>query len=74
MTVRCLADPDHPDVVFDVDPKLAARLGIRPSQGIRPGHGVLLLVRPDGHVGFRSGPDDHDGLSAYLKRWSLLAS
>jgi 2-polyprenyl-6-methoxyphenol hydroxylase-like FAD-dependent oxidoreductase len=68
MTVRCLADPDHPDVVFDVDPNLAARLGIR------PGHGVQLLVRPDGHVGFRSGPDDHDGLSAYLKRWSLLAS
>jgi 2-polyprenyl-6-methoxyphenol hydroxylase-like FAD-dependent oxidoreductase len=32
----------------------------------RPGHGVVA-VRPDGHVGYRSGAADPDGLRAWLR-------
>jgi 2-polyprenyl-6-methoxyphenol hydroxylase-like FAD-dependent oxidoreductase len=32
---------------------------------------AVYLVRPDGHVGYRSGSIDRDGLTAYLRRWVL---
>ncbi|GAB3523624.1 FAD-dependent monooxygenase [Phytohabitans suffuscus] len=31
--------------------------------------GAIVLVRPDGHIGYRSGPDGADGLDAYIGRW-----
>ncbi|MDQ7910609.1 FAD-dependent monooxygenase [Phytohabitans sp. ZYX-F-186] len=34
----------------------------------RPGK-AILLVRPDGHIGYRSGPEGVDGLNAYIGRW-----
>jgi hypothetical protein len=33
------------------------------------GHLGLCLVRPDGHIGYRSGGCDLTGLHAYLRRW-----
>ncbi|MEU5721891.1 FAD-dependent monooxygenase [Micromonospora sp. NPDC047738] len=37
--------------------------------GLAPGVAGLLLVRPDGHLGYRSGGGDLTGLAAYLRRW-----
>jgi 2-polyprenyl-6-methoxyphenol hydroxylase-like FAD-dependent oxidoreductase len=37
--------------------------------GVRPGQSALHLIRPDGHVGFRSGPTGWPSLVAYLDRW-----
>jgi hypothetical protein len=30
---------------------------------------AIYLVRPDGHVGYRSGSSDATELAAYLRRW-----
>jgi 2-polyprenyl-6-methoxyphenol hydroxylase-like FAD-dependent oxidoreductase len=30
---------------------------------------TITLVRPDGHIGYRSGPGGFDGLNAYIGRW-----
>ncbi|MER6593340.1 hypothetical protein ABT214_16095, partial [Micromonospora purpureochromogenes] len=37
--------------------------------GLAPGASAAYLVRPDGHVGYRSGGTDLTGLTAYLDRW-----
>jgi 2-polyprenyl-6-methoxyphenol hydroxylase-like FAD-dependent oxidoreductase len=34
---------------------------------------TILLVRPDGHIGYRSGPRGAAGLRAYLERWLTAA-
>ena len=55
--------PERPvpeDLIYDPMGKLHERL-----VGRGPG---LCLIRPDGHLGFRSAPPDFDALSAYLAR------
>jgi hypothetical protein len=37
--------------------------------GVTPGHAAVYLIRPDGHVGYRSGGHDLAGLRRYLRRW-----
>ncbi|HEY7177280.1 MAG TPA: FAD-dependent monooxygenase [Micromonosporaceae bacterium] len=37
--------------------------------GLAPGKGALILVRPDGHIGYRSNGDDRVGLARYLGEW-----
>jgi hypothetical protein len=37
--------------------------------GVRRGRPAVLLVRPDGHVGYRTGTVGVGGLEAYLRRW-----
>ncbi|MEU4712136.1 FAD-dependent monooxygenase [Micromonospora purpureochromogenes] len=37
--------------------------------GLAPGVSAAYLVRPDGHIGYRSGGTDLTGLTAYLDRW-----
>ena len=51
----------RPGVIQDVDGTALRRLGV-PAQ--RP---ALLVVRPDGHVGFRSSGADLDGAVDYLR-------
>lgn len=38
--------------------------------GLAAGVAGLCLVRPDGHLGYRSGGGDLGGLTAYLRRWA----
>ncbi|MGR6320202.1 FAD-dependent monooxygenase [Micromonospora soli] len=47
-----------------VDPVPALR-----RLGVARGAAALYLVRPDGHVGYRSGGGEVTGLLAYLERW-----
>jgi 2-polyprenyl-6-methoxyphenol hydroxylase-like FAD-dependent oxidoreductase len=56
-----LAREAAPGVLHDVDGTAFARLGVD-----RVAH---YLVRPDGHVGYRSGATDLRGLERYLARW-----
>ena len=37
--------------------------------GVDAGGSAHFLVRPDGHIGYRSGGTDLTGLGAYLRRW-----
>jgi 2-polyprenyl-6-methoxyphenol hydroxylase-like FAD-dependent oxidoreductase len=47
--------------LHDPDGEAMVRLGVTDT-----GH---YLVRPDGHIGYRSGGTDLDGLQRYLARW-----
>ncbi len=37
--------------------------------GVAPGRAAVYLIRPDGHVGYRSGESELAGLHEYLRRW-----
>jgi 2-polyprenyl-6-methoxyphenol hydroxylase-like FAD-dependent oxidoreductase len=37
--------------------------------GLTPGSAAQYLIRPDGHIGYRSGGTDLAGLARYLHRW-----
>jgi hypothetical protein len=39
----------------------------RSAYGVR--HSAALLVRPDGHIGWRGRSDDADALQAHFDRW-----
>jgi 2-polyprenyl-6-methoxyphenol hydroxylase-like FAD-dependent oxidoreductase len=54
-------NPSTPDVVVDIDGQAFARL--------RVGHGAHLVVRPDGHIGYRADHHDLGGADEYLSRW-----
>jgi len=45
-----------------IEPAVLRRLGLA-------GRAQLLLVRPDGHVGYRSSESGLGGLGRYLDRW-----
>jgi 2-polyprenyl-6-methoxyphenol hydroxylase-like FAD-dependent oxidoreductase len=61
LTVHHLSCQVAPGALHDVDGQALARLGvIRTAQ---------YLVRPDGHIGYRCGGTDLDGLEQYLDRW-----
>jgi 2-polyprenyl-6-methoxyphenol hydroxylase-like FAD-dependent oxidoreductase len=59
---RVTADPG-PDVLFDSTGLALARLG-GPAAG-----NAVLLVRPDGYIGYRAGLADMPSLVAYLDHW-----
>jgi 2-polyprenyl-6-methoxyphenol hydroxylase-like FAD-dependent oxidoreductase len=50
-----------PAVLHDVRGEALARLGVE--------HAAQYLVRPDGHIGYRSAGTDLRGLERYLARW-----
>jgi hypothetical protein len=37
--------------------------------GVRPDHTALYVIRPDGHIGYRSGGTGWTALADYLDRW-----
>jgi hypothetical protein len=53
-TLGVLQDPNGPD---------------RGRHGLATSGTALYLVRPDGHIGYRSGGNDLTGLHSYLRRW-----
>ena len=52
-----------PDTLYDSGGLAHRRLGLA------PGRAAVYLIRPDGHVGYRSGESELGGLSEYLRRW-----
>jgi 2-polyprenyl-6-methoxyphenol hydroxylase-like FAD-dependent oxidoreductase len=63
LTVHHLTAVRASGVPYDPDGSALHRLGLK-----RQGQ-ALYLVRPDGHIGFRAGGPDSDGLRRYLDRW-----
>jgi 2-polyprenyl-6-methoxyphenol hydroxylase-like FAD-dependent oxidoreductase len=61
LTVHHLTREAAPGVLHDLDGQALARLGVTET--------AQYLVRPDGHIGYRSGGIDLDGLRNYLTRW-----
>ncbi|HET7855708.1 MAG TPA: FAD-dependent monooxygenase [Gaiellaceae bacterium] len=61
VAVDRLARDAGPGVLHDVDGQAFARLGIERA--------AQYLVRPDGHIGYRSGATDLRGVGRYLTRW-----
>jgi len=61
-TRRLSADPEH-DVLRVGEDDLLRRLGLTTTEVAQ------LLVRPDGHLGYRARGLDLAGLTAYLRRW-----
>lgn len=61
LAVHRLARHAAPGVLHDSSGQALARLGVT--------HSAHYLVRPDGHVGFRSGGTDLGGVGRYLARW-----
>ena len=56
-----LTNQAAPGVLQDVDRQAFARLGVD--------HTAQYLVRPDGHIGYRSGGTELAGVHRYLARW-----
>jgi hypothetical protein len=63
LTVHDLTSDPGPDVLCDPTGTAFARLGVSAARN------ALLLVRPDGHVGFRAAIADMQSLVAYLDHW-----
>jgi 2-polyprenyl-6-methoxyphenol hydroxylase-like FAD-dependent oxidoreductase len=61
LAVHHLTREAAPGVLHDLDGRAFARLGVAST--------AHYLVRPDGHIGYRSGGADLDGLQRYLDRW-----
>ncbi len=63
VTVHHLTARNAPGALHDPNRQALRRLGITASRGAQ------YLVRPDGHVGYRTGGSDIAGLAGYLGRW-----
>ncbi|MDZ5443526.1 FAD-dependent monooxygenase [Micromonospora sp. 4G57] len=63
LTVQRLGAHDEPGALHDAEGHALRRLGLDAAAA------ALYLVRPDGHVGFRSGADGWPALVDYLDRW-----
>jgi len=63
VTVHHLASTATPGALQDSDGSALRRLGLATNDT------AVYLVRPDGHIGYRSGGNDLTGLHAYLRRW-----
>jgi hypothetical protein len=68
ITVHYLSTTDEPGTLRDPDGRAHRRLGLAADDT------ALYLVRPDGHIGYRSGGVDLTGLHGYLNRWLPGAS
>jgi 2-polyprenyl-6-methoxyphenol hydroxylase-like FAD-dependent oxidoreductase len=58
-----LSSAEAPGLLQDLDGQAHRRLGLS------AGDLATFLIRPDGHVGYRSGGPDLTGLQSYLRRW-----
>jgi hypothetical protein len=65
LAVDYLARERSGTALVDVNGEAFTRLGVDGS--------AIYLVRPDGHVAFRSGGTDLHGVAAYLSRWFTTA-
>jgi FAD binding domain len=63
VAVHRISTADAPNVVYDPGGKVLRRLGLG------PGDAAHYLVRPDGHIGYRSSGTDLTGLDRYLRQW-----
>jgi hypothetical protein len=63
MTVHHVVVTPTPGALQDADGYALGRLGLDATDT------ALYLVRPDGHIGYRSSGHDLAGLHAYLNRW-----
>jgi 2-polyprenyl-6-methoxyphenol hydroxylase-like FAD-dependent oxidoreductase len=61
LTVHRLTRDERPGALHDVRGEAFARLGVERA--------AQYLVRPDGHVAFRSASTDLEQVGAYLDRW-----
>jgi len=61
LTMHHLTRAAAPSALHDVDGQAFARLGVDDT--------ARYLIRPDGHIGYRAGGPDLDGLGGYLARW-----
>jgi len=68
ITVYHLTTTAAPDALHDADGGAHRRLGLT------PGDIAQYLVRPDGHIGYRSGGTDLNNLRIYLRRWLPAAT
>jgi hypothetical protein len=62
-THKLTAVANAPDTLYDSGGLAHRRLGVA------PGRAAAYLIRPDGHVGYRSGGSELGGLHGYLRRW-----
>jgi 2-polyprenyl-6-methoxyphenol hydroxylase-like FAD-dependent oxidoreductase len=67
-TVHHLADTATPGALQDPGGRARSRLGLAASDT------AVYLVRPDGHIGYRSGGNDLTGLHAYVHTWLSAAT
>ena len=58
-----LSARERPGCLHDRDGQALRRLGLAPDRQAQ------YLIRPDGHIGYRSGGTDLTGLTRYLQRW-----
>jgi hypothetical protein len=63
VTTHHVSPTAAPGALQDHDGRALRRLGLRATDA------AVYLIRPDGHIGFRSGGADLAGLTAYLRRW-----
>jgi 2-polyprenyl-6-methoxyphenol hydroxylase-like FAD-dependent oxidoreductase len=63
LTVHHLSTDPGPATLQTTDATALHRLGLKPAQT------AAFLVRPDGHIGFRTGSPDASSLNRYLDRW-----
>jgi 2-polyprenyl-6-methoxyphenol hydroxylase-like FAD-dependent oxidoreductase len=63
VTTHHLSPTAAPGALHDHDRRALRRLGLR------TGGAAVYLIRPDGHIGYRSGGADLAGLTAYLRHW-----
>jgi hypothetical protein len=61
LAVHRLAREGAPGALHDSGGQALARLGVDDA--------AQYLVRPDGHVGYRTGGTDLSGVARYLARW-----
>lgn len=63
LSVHCLRSEPGPDVLHDPSGIALARLGVPAARD------AVLLVRPDGYLGYRAATADMQSLIAYLNHW-----
>jgi hypothetical protein len=63
LTAHRLGSENDRDVDTVIGAATARRLGLTPARN------ATILVRPDGHIGYRSDSDDPDQLVRYLDDW-----
>lgn len=62
LRIHRLTTSASPGAIVDSTGEVFRRLGLK------PGEVALMVVRPDGHIGYRAAGTDLSGLAAYLRR------